>query len=413
MKRNGKYRNLIYKFKKDNKIPKKVKIPTPIRTELEPQNISTDTVSALEQFVPWSMKNRNLTDVWQDTRGTGVTVAIIDSGINYAHEEIESDPMSDNFFHRGLNMVKKDGSLPIDDNGHGTAVAGIIMANADNNAGYLGLAPDCKIVALKVLDAAGSGYMSSVFQAIRLCVRNGVDIINLSLGSNTISDTERQLINSAVEDYNVVIFAAAGNNGGAYTLPPDVYNGSGPDPNYSTIDSPAVYEGTIAIGSCDPTDLASPTSSSTGLFVSNYTSVGPELDFLAPGTYIPVPYSSSGNYTIVSGTSFACPYAVGCAALICSYAKTKNLKLTKQNYIDIFKLGAINVSSLQEGEVQNSLDFDSDGVVDPMFQGNGCINLKAWPQWKQFVDGLLPISQPDPYPTTTIPIETTTTTPVP
>lgn len=388
MKRNGKYRNLISKFRKENKTPNQVKIPTPIHKEFSPQNINPENVSALEQFIPWSMKNRDIGLAWQTTRGSGVTIGIIDSGINYLHEEIKSEPMSDNFFHKGVNLLEKDGSLPLDDNGHGTAVAGIIMSNADNDAGYIGLAPDCKIVALKVLNVYGQGYMSDVFQAIRLCVRNGVDIINLSLGSANISDTERNLINNAVEDFNVIIFAAAGNSGGAYTLPPEVYNGSGPDPNYSTIESPAVYEGTIAIGACDPTDLASPTSSTTGLFVSDYTSVGKELDFLAPGSYIPVPYSGSGNYEVVSGTSFACPYAVGCAALICSYAKTKNVRLTRQNYIDIFKIGAIKASSLVP---QDHLDFDRDGVVDPMFQGNGCINLKAWPQWKEYVDGLIPV----------------------
>ena len=96
-------------------------------------------------------------------QGEGIKVAVIDTGINYLHEDLQAN------YKGGYDFVNKDAD-PFDDNGHGTHCAGIIAA-ADNNIAVVGVAPKASLYALKVLNSAGSGYTSDIIAAIQWALR--------------------------------------------------------------------------------------------------------------------------------------------------------------------------------------------------------------------------------------------------
>ena len=110
--------------------------------------------------------------------GTDIKVAVIDTGINYLHEDLIDNIDTVNGW--GYNFLSP-GSLPIDDNGHGTHCAGIIAAALDQKV-VVGVAPQAQLYALKVLDSSGSGYTSDIIEAIDWACANGVQIISMSLG---------------------------------------------------------------------------------------------------------------------------------------------------------------------------------------------------------------------------------------
>ncbi len=214
--------------------------------------------------------------------GAGINVAVIDTGIDYTHPDLQDN------YAGGYDFVNSD-SDPMDDNKHGTHVAGIIAAE-DNGSGVVGVAPQASLYALKVLDSSGSGYVSSIIQALDWCCENDIQIINMSLGTSSSAVGFQEAINRAYEK-GIVIAAAAGNSGKA--------SGTGDNVQY-----PARYSQVIAVGAVD--------SSNTR---ASYSSTGSTLEMAAPGVavYSCIPGKS---YASLSGTSMASPHVAGTAALI-------------------------------------------------------------------------------------------------
>ena len=216
-------------------------------------------------------------------KGAGVKVAIIDSGIDYSHPDL-----NDNYA-GGYDFANNDDD-PMDDNGHGTHVAGIVAAEDDGD-GVVGVAPEASLYALKVLGSSGSGSYSDVIAALQWCVDNGIQVTNNSYGS---SGDPGYTVKDAFDEANtsgVLHVAAAGNSGN----PP----GKGDNIIY-----PARYESVIAVAATDQSDKR-----------ARFSSTGPNIELAAPGVGI---YSTlpGNSYDAWSGTSMASPHVAGVVALM-------------------------------------------------------------------------------------------------
>jgi subtilisin family serine protease len=238
--------------------------------------------------------------------GAGIVVAVVDSGVDYLHEDLDAN----NYVNPGEtpdNNVDDDGngyvddyygydfigSLytavtpdhdPADEAGHGTHVAGIIAAE-NNSVGVKGIAPSAQIMPVKVLDASGSGWESTIADGIRYAVDEGADIINLSLGSYVPSNTIKSAVDYA-ETNNVLVIAAAGNDY-SFTLP-----------SY-----PAAYASVVSVG-----------ATTEDGFKADYSNWG-KVDVMAPGDHI-LSSVPGDDYEYYSGTSMAAPHVTGVAALV-------------------------------------------------------------------------------------------------
>lgn len=219
-------------------------------------------------------------------KGTGVSVAVIDTGIDYAHPDLD-----DNFID-GINFVQKlDGTLdPLDffdqsGNSHGTHVAGVIAAE-ENGFGVIGVAPEAHLYAIRVLDGAGFGLLSWIISGIEWAVENNVDIINLSIQgphAQSLEDACAQAYNSGV-----LVVAAGGNTNGGSLL------------------YPGAYDSVIAVTGTDASDMK-----------AYFSPIGPEVELAAPGLSI-LSTVAGGVYDVLNGTSQASPHVAGVAALFYS-----------------------------------------------------------------------------------------------
>ncbi|MBN2316608.1 MAG: S8 family serine peptidase, partial [Sedimentisphaerales bacterium] len=218
--------------------------------------------------------------------GKGVKVALIDTGIDYHHTDLDGN------YAGGYDFVNDDDD-PMDDDGHGTHCAGIIAAEDDND-GVVGVAPEASLYAVKVLDSTGSGYLSDVVAGIDWAIANGMDIISLSMGTNEDYQTMRDACERA-GNAGIIVVAAAGND---YRR---VRNRE-----WDTVDYPAKYDTVIAVGAIDDTDTR-----------AYFSSTGASIELAAPGIFV---YSTDldQSYSYKSGTSMSCPHVTGVAALILS-----------------------------------------------------------------------------------------------
>ncbi len=213
--------------------------------------------------------------------GDGIKIAIIDTGINEDHPDLDDNIMG------GVNFVSKpswkvpDPNKWDDDNGHGTHVAGIIAAE-DNNTGVVGVAPGAALYALKVLDRTGSGYVSDVIAAIQWATVNDVQVINMSLGGA--ANVSLGDACSSAYKIGLILIASAGNGG--------------------EVSCPAAYDSVIAVSATGSNDE-----------LAWFSSTGPEVELAAPGVDIYSTYKG-GGYTNLSGTSMASPHVAGTAALV-------------------------------------------------------------------------------------------------
>ncbi|MEA2053325.1 MAG: S8 family serine peptidase [Euryarchaeota archaeon] len=222
-------------------------------------------------------------------KGAGVKVAIIDTGIDYDHPDLDA-----NFGTLLGYDFANDDSEPMDDNGHGTHCAGIVAAE-DNGEGVVGVAPGAHLYAVKVLDGSGSGYESDVIAGIQWSKTNNMDVISMSLGSDFGSISLKKACDNAYSS-GVLLVAAAGNDG--YS------SGKG-----NTVDYPARYSSVIAVAATDSNDIR-----------ARWSSTGPDVELAAPGVSIYSTYLG-GGYATMSGTSMACPHVAGTAALVIAAGK--------------------------------------------------------------------------------------------
>ena len=230
--------------------------------------------------IPWNLHAVNATQAWNNGfTGKKIKVAVIDSGIA-PHEKLSVAG--------GVSTIEGVSSW-IDDNGHGTHVAGTIAAK-HQGGGVSGVAPDVELYAIKALDRDGVGSLRNILAAIDWSIANKMDIINLSLGTDTYSQALEHILNVAYQQ-GILIVGASGNTGN--------HSGTG-----NTVNYPAKFESVIAVAAVDSNMNRAP-----------FSSTGHEVEFSAPGISILSTHLNNG-YQTGDGTSFAAPHITGLLAVL-------------------------------------------------------------------------------------------------
>ncbi|BCJ38230.1 hypothetical protein Athai_57330 [Actinocatenispora thailandica] len=235
-------------------------------------------------YRPWAVKRVAADQVWPISQGSGVTVAVLDSGVNAQHRQLAGRVEA------GTDLVRGKGTADTDCNGHGSMVAGIIAAKRVDGSGFYGVAPQATILPIRIAEDTEKFQNGSprIAAAIRYAVDHGAGVVNMSL---TTDDTPQ--LRSAVayaHQHQVVLVAATGNAGKD-------------EPTY-----PAAYPDVIAVGGVDSSG-AHDGESETGAWV----------DLAAPSKDIVAPAGTGSGYLQENGTSFAAPVVAGTAALIRAY----------------------------------------------------------------------------------------------
>lgn len=235
----------------------------------------------------WNMRSINVESAWDETKGSGVTVAVIDTGISQVPD------LKDTTFVKGYDFVndKIDAS---DDAGHGTHVAGTIAQSTNNGYGVAGIAYQASLMPLKVLAASGGGTVADIAEAIKFAADNGADIINMSLGGPGESSIMEEAIDYAHRK-GVFIVAAAGNS------------------NENAASYPARYPHVVGVSAVDSAGIKAP-----------YSNFGAGVDIAAPGgsengkilQNTIDPDTGEAIFVGYQGTSMASPHVAGVAALI-------------------------------------------------------------------------------------------------
>ncbi|HWQ51737.1 MAG TPA: S8 family serine peptidase [Terriglobales bacterium] len=181
----------------------------------------------------------------ENTPGEGVIVAIVDTGVDLFHPDLENNLWSDEGGNHGYDFVNDD-AQPEDESGHGTYVAGII-ATAKNETGVVGVAYGAQIMAVKVLDGDGSGSYSGIVSGINYAVQNGADIINMSLGGFGYSQAMADVL-ALAQGAEALVVVAAGNE-----AHPTAYAG---DDYYGAYVTPADMPGVLTVMAMDTEENA-------------------------------------------------------------------------------------------------------------------------------------------------------------
>jgi thermitase len=257
------------------------------------------------------------TAAWDVAKGdAGTVIAIVDTGVDMTHPDLAGKIVS-----QGRDFVNEDDDAT-DDHWHGTHVAGIAAADTDNSVGIAGVAWNCRILPVKVMDANGEGYYSWMIDGIIWAADQGADVINLSLGG----DADDPFLEEACKyahDKGAVVVSAAGNDGIATVLYPAAYD---------------AYA--LAVAASDYNDE-----------IVEFSNFGPEVDVAAPGVLIlgPIPQwfaqsefgAGALPYMFAGGTSMATPHVAGMAALI----KSAKPALLVDDIMKIIRYTADDVNS--------------------------------------------------------------------
>lgn len=230
------------------------------------------------QIVPWGVARVKATEAWERSRGAGVKVAVLDTGVDVRHPDLRESL-------KGWTTAIPGTWAGTDPNGHGTHVAGIIAAR-DNEFGVVGVAPEAEMYSVKVFDRWGRGRISDIVEGLAWCVENRMNVVNMSFGTSQDSQAMKIAIGKALAT-GAILVAAAGNEG---------------KPN--SVLYPARYEGVLAVSATDERDGLAP-----------FSSYGPEVKLAAPGVEVYSTYKN-GTYKKLSGTSMAAPHVSGTAALV-------------------------------------------------------------------------------------------------
>ncbi len=263
----------------------------------------------------------------ESNKGSGVKVAVIDSGCDINHVNLKNNIAGVRNF---TDEDNKNPNIVIDRVGHGTHVIGTICANGNN---ITGVAPDSQIYVLKAINRTGSGKLSWVLNAIKYAISLNVDIISMSLGLGENSPKLERAIKDAVNN-NILVVCAAGNEG----------DGNADSFEYSY---PAAYIDVISVGAVDKKGIP-----------ANFSNANNAIDVVAPGVDILSTYPND-QYAILSGTSMATPHVTGSLALLINWSKNEfQRNLTQEEvYAQLIKH-------------TRSLDYAR------TIQGNGLIYLK-------------------------------------
>lgn len=236
-----------------------------------------------ENGIPWGVRRIGAPDAWNRATGYRVKVGVIDTGVDFQHPDLRHS------LEQGINLLQR-AFLPYDDNGHGTHIAGTIAA-ANQLQGMMGVAPRASIYPVKAFDYNGTAYVSDIILGIDWCVRNRMNVVNMSFG---MPERSRSLLQAVTNAYRsgVLIVASSGNEG-----------------KRGKIDYPARYSQTIAVGATNRNGK-----------VASFTNRSSYIDIYAPGEKIESCWLN-GKRKTMSGTSMATSHVTGAVALLLSYRR--------------------------------------------------------------------------------------------
>lgn len=267
---------------------------------LPPEALSAEfVIGALSETTDWGLLATGIPDAHKHTRGAGIIVAVLDTGAPN-HLDLNANL---------LPAINCSGTGDANDKqGHSTHVAGIIGA-LENGVGVIGVAPDAKILPIKVLDDSGHSGFSQIANGIRAAIAAKVDVINMSLGAPQTPPADFYTAIKEAYDAGIIIVAAAGNDSGA-------------------VNWPARYDEVIAVSAIDNQGK-----------LANFSSHGDQIDFGAPGVNIYSTYLNN-QYAVLNGTSQASPFIAGvCALLLAWTRKNPNLPQIKNSADMLVALG--------------------------------------------------------------------------
>ena len=241
----------------------------------------------------WYLSKIQAPSAWDlNTGAPSVVVAVLDTGVRASHPDLAGKVLA------GRDFADSD-SDPTDENGHGTAVAGLIGAASGNGTGMASVAWKTSILPVRVLGKDGSGSHSDIVDGIVWATDQGADVINLSLGGTGSSVTLQNAVNYAWSK-GVVIVAAAGNNGDSV-------------PCY-----PGACTNVVAVSATDSSDIR-----------TSWSNYGSYIDIAAPGSNI-LTLSGTSSYGAMDGTSFSSPLTAGVVALM----RAANPALSNANIVN-------------------------------------------------------------------------------
>jgi subtilisin len=326
---------------------------------------------AVDEQVPTGVARIDAPGAWAlGHKGDGVKVAVIDTGIDVCHPDLAAN------YVEGTNFIDSS-QPPTDDNGHGTHVAGIIAA-PQNGTGVVGVAPNAKLLAAKVLDASGAGALSTVVSALDWAVQKGARVVNLSLGAAdfwcTFGMCGGSSVCSAISNATasgVVVVVAAGNAA-----------------DEALFYTPANCQDSVTVSALDASTDEFAAFSNHSVYYWDVDGKEaftiedhPVVDVMAPGvnvlstmpTYdvtLTTTYGVSKSYGVLSGTSMATPHVAGAAAL---YIGTHPAATADQVRQALVGSGECAGTAAPAGDVvcDGGWLSDPDGVWEPLVDAAG------------------------------------------
>ncbi|MET9803683.1 type VII secretion-associated serine protease mycosin [Streptomyces sp. NPDC006368] len=285
---------------------------------------------------PWPLQRVLLDELWQDTKGKGVRVAVIDTGVDDVNPQLRKAVDAS----AGADFLKPGKDDPdsrrgrtdgtVDEVGHGTKVAGIIAARPRKGTGFVGLAPEATIIPIRQNDEKNSGKSNTMAQAIDHAIAKKAQVINISQDTTQPlkpqSELGRAVARALAQD--IVVVASAGNDG--------------MDGKFKNT-YPAAFDGVLAVASSDRNNER-----------AAFSQAGPFVDVAAPGVDV-VSTVPGGGQCVDNGTSFSAPYVAGVAALLrAKYPEWKAHQIVAQ------------IAQTAERSINGHDNYVGWGVVDPV-----------------------------------------------
>lgn len=260
--------------KEEEHADQKVVVESNIRFKLHANTTTT-------QVIPWGVSRVQAPQSWRLTEGASVKVGIVDTGIDGRHPDLQGNIKG------GVNTYSTTSPF-IDENGHGTHVAGTVAA-LNNSFGVVGVAPKVELYALKCFSPDGVADLTDIAQAIDWAIHHQIRILNMSFGSREGSQVLHRAIKAAL-DAGIIMIASSGNSS-------------------ETLDFPAKYPEVLAIGALDRNNR-----------VPGFSNFGKTLNYVEPGVDILSTWPVTPGYNTLSGTSMSSPHLTGICALLLSKA---------------------------------------------------------------------------------------------
>ncbi len=304
----------------------------------------------------WNLRSINVEQAWEDSKGEGIVVAVIDTGVSPVPDFEQTE------FVAGYDFVNDD-VIANDDVGHGTHVAGTIAQSTNNNYGVAGIAYKAKIMPIKVLGLNG-GTVVDIAEGIKFAADNNADVINMSLGGSGESDVLAEAIKYAHEK-GVVIIGAAGNE------------------NRNSSSYPARYPEVISVSATDSAGKKAP-----------YSNFGAGVDISAPGgsteaglivQEILAGEEQLPTFAGFQGTSMAAPHVAGVAALIKAVGVTEPDEVRQVLLQSARKVEKDTLNEYGAGELDatQAVQLALKGQITPKdfwrwLKENGYLNMRFW-----------------------------------